>query len=242
MLQRPQSSLSDSIQSTLPVPRTHRWLRWCAAGIVMTAVYSATYLTVRKAFRSPDGRMKVDTGSRMSNHIFAPAILLEKKSRDQPIPHPESLWASCLAESSASKKPILVALGISGCLPCRQLEKFLHDQQAIVSRHFVVVKADIDGEWSLGALISDRFRNPQGTAGYVHSYPWIAFLNEHGELLVTVDDSPKRLIGTPQGGPEDRAWFLRMLRTARPELTDSEIATLDRAAEAYHNLVWRKID
>ena len=61
---------------------------------------------------------------------------------------------------------------------------------------------------------------------------------QYQPLLVTVDDAPERLSGTPQGGPQDRAWFLQMLRRANPAITDDDIDRLAAAAEAYHRKIW----
>jgi hypothetical protein len=217
-------------------------LRGIAVLIVAITFYSTVYLTVRTCFRAVDGRLKIDTGSRIANRIFAPAIHLERLSRERLVPRPEDELARFLAESRTSQKPLLVALGAPPCLPCRQLEQFLHEQRAILSKHFVVVKASFDGEMSVGQLVSDRFRVPRETAGYLHYFPWLVFLNENGEVVVTADDGPKGRIGIPQGGPDDRAWFLRMLRIARPQISDAEIAELGRAAEAYHRRIWLRED
>jgi hypothetical protein len=195
-------------------------------------------MATRTCHRPPDGKLVIHTGSRWSDGIFAPAIFLEKYIGDQPVPDPRATLAACLAESQSSHKPVLVALGADGCLPCRQLDEFLQEQQKIVAKRFVVLRADVGDERSLGVLIRDRYRASRGTAGYVHYYPWIAFLNANGNVLVTGDDGPAGLIGLPQGNAPDRTWFLNMLRAANPEITEAEIAQLSSAAEAYHKRIW----
>lgn len=217
-------------------------IRSCAVLVGLFAVYSLGYLSVRNEHRSSDGRLAIDTGSRMSNRIFAPAIRLEKLLRDRPIPEPETAFEAVLAEARSSRKPVLVALGLKSCLPCRQLERFFEEQRAIVSKHFIVLKADVDDESTLGVLVRDRYRARPGADGYIEYFPWIAVLDTNGRLLVTSDDGPEGVIGIPQGSPQDRAWFLQMLRTGNPAINDEEIARLDAAAEAYHELIWRDVD
>lgn len=213
----------------------------CAVIAAVMAVYVLGYFSVRRVHRLSNGRLGIDTGSRIANRIFAPAISLEMIVRDRPRPDPETMFKSFLGESRSSRRPILIVLGTKKCLPCRQLERFLEDQRAIVSKYFVVMKADVDDETTPGILVRDRYRTPSESEGYTHYFPWIAFINGNGELLVTGDDGPNGLIGIPQGGPQDRAWFLRMLRIVNPAITDDEIASLDTAAAAYHKLIWRDV-
>jgi hypothetical protein len=131
-----------------------------------------------------------------------------------------------------------VTLGTKSCLPCRQLEQFLETQKSVVSKYFVVMKANIEGERSLGTLVTRRFRSRVNSEDYTEYFPWIAFLNDRGEVLVTGDDGPSGVIGIPQGSREDRKWFLEILRIANPRLTDPEIASLDQAAEHFHRRIW----
>jgi hypothetical protein len=218
------------------------WSQWIRAGVLcgtVIAIYLLGYLAVRSGERAADGRLVVYTGSRLSNRIFAPVIFLEKITSDRPIPDPEATLQSYLAEARSTRRPILVALGGKSCLGCRQLEQFLKEQQAIVSKHFVVLKANFDDPMTPGALLNDRYRTLSETEGYINYFPWIAFLDEDGELLLTADDNRDGVIGIPQGGPQDRAWFLQMLRRANPAITDGELAQLGAAAEAYHEQIWR---
>jgi hypothetical protein len=241
MRTHPMNSLSGSRQIAFP-PSRHHWSRLlgtCAVVAAVIAIYAFVYLSVRTGHRASDGRMAIDTGSRSANLIFAPAISLEKSVRDQPHSDEVTVFESVLAESRSSRRPILIALGTTHCLPCRQLERFLKDQQAILSKYFVVMKANLDDPATPGVLVRDRYRTRSETEGYTNYFPWIAFVDGTGELLVNADDNSAGLIGIPQGGPQDRAWFLRMLRIANPAITDDEIDKLDAAAQAYHKMLWR---
>ena len=218
-----------------------RLLTTCAVATTLIAIYGLVYVSVRTGRRSSDGRVAIDTGSRIANRIFAPAIVLEKTMRDRPHADMATLFDDVLTEAQSSGRPILVTLGTKNCLPCRQLERFLKDQQAIVSKYVIVLKADLDDATTPGVLIRDRYRTQSETEGYTNYFPWIAFIDGNGKLLVTGDDNSEGLIGIPQGGPQDRAWFLKMLRRANPAITNDEIAALNTAAEAYHNLLWRDV-
>lgn len=213
----------------------------CVITTTLIAIYGLVYVSVRTGSRSSDGRVAIDTGSRIANRIFAPAISLEKIVRDRPHADVATVFEDLLTEAQSSGRPILVTLGTKNCLPCRQLERFLKDQQAIVSKYFIVLKADLDDATTPGVLVRDRFRTQSETEGYTNYYPWIAFVDGNGKLLVTGDDNSEGLIGIPQGGPQDRAWFLKMLRMANPAITNDEIAKLNTAAEAYHKHLWRDV-
>lgn len=145
---------------------------------------------------------------------------------------------SALVEARATGRTVMLALGSTSCLPCRQLEHFLAEQSAIVDRHFVVVKVNIDDELNGGDRVRARYRVPRMRPDTNEYLPWIAFLDHAGELSVTADDGPPGRIGIPQGGAEDRAWFLAMLRRAHPAITDAELVRLETAAVEYHQALW----
>ena len=182
----------------------------------------------------------IDTGSRIANRLFAPASRLEQFVRDRPLRAMDACFDDILSEARSTKRPILIALGAKNCLPCRQLEQFLKDQQSILSRHFVVLKANVDDPATPGELIRDRYRKLSGSEGYLDYFPWIAFVDGTGKLLLTGDDRSQGLIGIPHGGPQDRAWFLEMLQLANPSVTETELASIGTAAEAYHRFLWRE--
>jgi thioredoxin-related protein len=219
-----------------------RWSKWPGGGATFVALYVMAYVTVRTRHATGDGRFEIRTGSRMMDRLFAPAILTEKSSLDRPIPNAELLMESALREARSSGRKVLLAIGSKNCLPCRQLERFVGEQSAILSKYFVVVKIDVGNGMVHGDVVQKQYRAEQGALGDNQYFPWLAFLNANGDLLVTSDDSGEGMIGIPQGGPQDRAWFLRMLRIANPAITDDEIASMDAAAEAYHNLIWSKGD
>jgi len=240
MTQRFTNFVSRSIRFAMP-PSRHGWSPWmgtCAVIGAMMAIYLIVYMSVRSLHRMSDGRLAIYTGSQLANRIFGPAITLETIVRHKPVPDPKTEFKSILAEARSSGKTVLICLGTKTCLPCRQLERLLQSQWAIMSKYVVIMKANVDDEMTPGVLVRDLFRTSPGTEGYIHYYPWIAFLNGNGELLVSSDDGPTGLIGIPHGGSEDRAWFLGMLRVANPTIADDEIARLAAEAKAYHELIW----
>lgn len=205
---------------------------------VAVAGYVALYLVSRTAHQDRSGKISVELGSRFSDQLFAPLAGIEKRMRDRVVPQAEPLIESALAEARASGRTVLLTLGSKTCLPCRQLERFLADQSAIIDKHFVIVKVNIDDELNRGELVRARYRVPRMNPEMVEYFPWIAFLDQSGELSVTADDGPPGRIGIPQGGAEERAWFLAMLKRAHPAITADELDHLGTAAAAWHELLW----
>jgi thioredoxin-related protein len=242
MLTHSGKSSSSPHRMQLPSPSRQGLSRRSQTGaviITLIAIYGLVYAAVRISHRTADGRVTIETGSRIANRAFAPAIGLEKFLRSAPEVK-AILFEDALMEAQKTDRPILVVLGTKNCLPCRQLEQFLQDQRGILSRYFVFLKANIDDPSTPGLLIRDRYRHLSDSEGYTNYFPWIAFIDGDGSLLVTGDDDADGLIGIPHGGPQDREWFLRMLRIANPKITEDELAMIDVAGADYHKFLWRK--
>lgn len=212
--------------------------QWLAVATAIIFLYALGYYSIRVSHRTHDERFKIETGSRLTDSIFAPAIRLERAWLHRSHPNAERLIDSALKEARSSNRKVLLALGAKSCLPCRQLEQFLMEQEPIVSRHFVVVKIDVDDSMLHGKAVQARYRTLPGSLGDACYFPWMAILDESGRRLVTSDDGPRGTIGLPHGGPSDRAWFLQLLRISDPTFTDREIASLESAALAFHVSIW----
>lgn len=231
-----------SSSKRIALPSRRRWPQIWLGALLVAAVctsYLVGYLSVRTGHRVQDGQWVISTGSRMSNWIFAPVIYAEQTAYDKP--DPRLTFESVLAESRSSRRPVLIVLGTTHCLPCRQAEEFLEQQRAVLSKYFVVVKADLGEAHTLGVLVRDKYRKQVNTDGYIEYFPWLACVDGQGQVLVTGDDRGKGLIGLPQGGPQDRKWFLQMLQIANPKISDVEITSLDDAAAAYHRHIWNSV-
>lgn len=231
--------LEDQNESRSIARRTWHWLRWPAFVAAWLAAYLAVYGATRRVQRVRDERFEIQTGSRLSNWLFAPAIQGELSWRRQDTPNAEQVLADALLEARRTERNVLLAFGTRGCLPCRQLERFFDEQAAIIERYYVVRRIDVDDKMFRGLEILDRYR-PFATDGGlrgVQYYPWQAILDADGTRIVMSDDGPPGVIGLAQGGPADRAWFLEMLRRGAGRISDAELGQLDAAAQAFRRKI-----
>lgn len=224
--------------SPLSNPGIRQWLLTGVASLTIVAAYVLVYVVIRKCHRYPDGHISIDTGSNITNRVFAIAIHLEKCAIPIQLPGKEALFEEALKEAQSTDRTILIILGTENCLPCRQLERFLQQQHAILSKYVLVFKANVGRNLTQGAVVNERYRCLSDTDGYTNYFPWIAFVDINGGLIVCGDDNADGLIGIPHGGPQDRAWFLQMLRIANPKMTESDVTHIGAAAEAYHKRIW----
>lgn len=213
--------------------------RYLVVATGLLAGYVAAYLCERTVRRTPEGSLCIECGSRMSSALFSPAITLESRWLSREDVDAEQKLAAALVDAKATGRKVLLTIGAEHCLPCRQLEQFLEDETDLLAKHFVVMKIDWDKELH-GKQVQDRYR-PKDTSKGAY-YPWVAVLDEDGSLIVTGDDGPKGVIGLAHGSPADRAWFLEMLKKAAPQISDEELAKLNRDALAFHERIWQKND
>lgn len=212
--------------------------RYLAVAACLFAGYPLAYFCDRTVRRTSEGAIQIECRSRLSAVLFAPAIALESRRLSRANVDAEQRLATALADAKATNRKVLLTLGTEFCLSCRQLEQFLEERQDLLAAHFIVVRIDCYGEMLHGKQVQDRYRpDDKSKPAY---YPWVAILDEEGHTIVTGDDGPPKVIGLAHGGPDDRAWFLAMLKKAVPQMTDEELTKLHRAALAFHEHIWQK--
>ncbi len=195
------------------------------------AAYTAAYLADRDE-RAP-GRSPVPG----ANWVYAPARAVEEGLARLTRQDARRIVADALSEAGRSDRKVLLVFGTENCLPCRQMERFLDQQEQTLSDHFIVVKVVYD-VMENGKAVHHEYRRPPEVVNGGLYIPWSCVLDSNGNRVVT-SDGPDGTIGLPQGGAKGRAWFMQMLRRADAGLTEEELATIDRAAARYHDEIWK---
>lgn len=85
---------------------------------------------------------------------------------------------------------------------------------------YVELKIDTDRDTN-GAAVAKRLRKGEGGG-----IPWMVILDAKGEELVNAD-GPGGNVGCPVT-PEERAWFLEMLRKSMQHMTEEQFQVVEK--------------
>lgn len=143
----------------------------------------------------------------------------------------QQLMARAGAKAAAEHKNLLVDFGASWCGNCKLFDRFWDDPQMhpLMTRVFERVTLDIDE--------NDK-RHPETPGAYevLHSLgggkntglPYLAMATAGGKLII----ASERKYGDPQSGigypdaPDEIAWWMHMLQTAAPALSEQEMSRI----------------
>ncbi|MEM9381625.1 MAG: hypothetical protein AAGB93_16840 [Planctomycetota bacterium] len=95
----------------------------------------------------------------------------------------------------------------------------------IIGHHFIDLKIDTDRHLH-GEEVAKRLRGDRRGG-----IPWMVITDAAGVELVT-SDGPGGNCGCPVT-PDERAWFVEMIRRSAPEVTLAEIGTIEAELAAY---------
>lgn len=133
----------------------------------------------------------------------------------------ESILATGVKTATEEDKRVFLHFGAPWCGWCRRLEDWMSEETvaAILSKHFVDVKIDIDRTLR-GGEMKDRMTKRE-SAGI----PWYAFLDAEGKIVVdsTLPDNDN--IGYPYTN-EEISTFMKVLQKAARTLSDDDIQQL----------------
>jgi len=105
------------------------------------------------------------------------------------------------------------------------LEKFLQEQNEILTLDFVAVKIDLS-EMENGAEVAKRLRKSR-TGGI----PWMVILDADGKELVS-SDGPQGNCGYPLQ-PHEVDHFLNMLRSTSSRIDEKQLVEIKTALDEY---------
>ncbi len=95
----------------------------------------------------------------------------------------------------------------------------------LLAKDYVVATIDQD-EMKGGKKVAARLRGGKGGG-----IPWTVIMDGDGKQVIT-SDSPKGNIGCPVT-PDEVAWFMKMLRTTKRNMTDADLEAVGRALEKF---------
>ncbi len=133
----------------------------------------------------------------------------------------ESILATGLKTAKEQDKHVFLHFGAPWCGWCHRLEDWMADENvaAILSKHFVDVKIDVDRTLR-GNEMKDRM-----TKGESAGIPWYAFLDAEGKIVVDSTRPEKGNIGYPYTN-EEIATFITVIQKAARTLSDGDIKQL----------------
>lgn len=135
----------------------------------------------------------------------------------------DEILAKAKSEAVSGGRVILLKFDSPGCKWCKVLDSFLAlpEVQAIVQRRFVIASLRVpDIAGNPGAL-----RMLEKTGGMNQGVPFLAMLDEKGELISNSIREGGKNVGFPVS-PEEREWFIHMLKKASPAIADEEIRVI----------------
>ncbi|MCC6359120.1 MAG: thioredoxin family protein [Phycisphaerales bacterium] len=135
----------------------------------------------------------------------------------------EAELKAALSKAASDGKRVFLHFGAPWCGWCHRLEDFMArpEIEKLLAKDFVDVKIDMD-RMTNAKEVAQRFRKDEKGG-----IPWFAFLDHEGKPLAT-SDGPKTNIGYP-AAPEEIAHFVKMLQTTKKNLTDDDIAAIEKA-------------
>ena len=185
------------------------------------------YLTVLNADGKPIANQ--ETGSLEAKIDGKPghdpkAVVSFLTDHQAPYMDAESILATGLKTAKDADKRVFLHFGAPWCSWCHRLEDWMADEKvaAILSKHFVDVKIDIDRTLR-GSEMKDRM-----TKGQSPGIPWYAFLDPKGEIVVDSTLPENGNIGYPYTNKEI-ATFMKVVQKAAQRMSDDDMKQLTKS-------------
>jgi len=160
--------------------------------------------------------------------LAALSLLIALEIAAQPLSSATDLMAEAKFKAVAEHKNIFIRFGSSACGWCRKLDKILEVEEVhqVFEKYFVPV--------TLVVMENDETKiNPGGKelleqlGGLRSGLPFFAFVDSEGKMIVSSNtDGKSGNIGCPATKAEIE-WFLKMIRKAAPDVTDTELKAIE---------------
>ena len=152
------------------------------------------------------------------------AVMSFLTEHQAPYLNAESLLATALKTAQEEDKRVFLHFGAPWCGWCHRLEDWMADEKvaAILGKHFVEVKIDIDRTLR-GNEMKDHM-----TKGQSSGIPWYAFLDAEGKIVVDSTLPENGNIGYPYT-KEEIGTFMKVVQKAARRLSDDDIEQLTKS-------------
>jgi hypothetical protein len=139
----------------------------------------------------------------------------------KPIPlDANDVFASALAQAKKEDKRVFIRIGAPSNGWSQRMDAFLAKPQieTILRKDYVVVKIDLQ-RMKRAADVMQRVRKPTEEG----CFPWFAFLDRDGRILITSTKPGFGNIGFPVDPNTEIPHFVHMLKETRSKITDADI-------------------
>jgi hypothetical protein len=152
------------------------------------------------------------------------------------VPTADQLLTQAKVKAAAEHKALFVHFGASWCVWCQRLEAWLQrpEVRPAFEKYFIPVKIDVrekEPDKKLENEGGDKVLKQLGGEGA--GIPFLAFVNADGHLIVNSIRPFGNLsqnIGYP-GALAEIDWFMRMIRTAAPEIATDDLRSIQSSLE-----------
>lgn len=166
------------------------------------------------------GSLELPKDAQAKGHDAAKVIAF-LKANQAPAVKADDVLAAALAQAKSEDKLVFLHFGAPWCGWCHKLEAWMEkpDIAATLAKAFVEVKIDTD------RMTGGQDMLRAHTQGKPSGIPWFELLGADGRSLSNSFAKGADNIGFP-AQPAEIAWFAEMLASAKPRLSEKDIAML----------------
>ena len=162
-----------------------------------------------------------ETGSLETGDRHDPDKVKTFLEKWKPVPlDANDVFAAALAQAKQENRRVFIRIGAPSNGWSRRMDAFLAkpEIETIMRKDYVVVKIDLQ-RMKRATEVMQRVRKPTEEG----CFPWFAFLDRDGRILITSTKPGFGNIGFPVEPKNEIPYFLTMLKTTRSKITDADI-------------------
>ncbi len=138
----------------------------------------------------------------------------------------KELWDTAFSLAKSTNRRVWVRTGNNQCAPCLLLTRWLHDNQNVLERDYILLKLD-SGDLN-GPAIAKRLSE------HDHGVPFHAIFDADGMKLVDSANVDGLNIGFPRGNVDELLHLRKMIESTAINLTAEEVSRLIESVNDSH--------